>query len=358
MQQIIIKSGQGDYSVNFFNKISDSLPAVQLNSPFGYVIDRKVFELHRESLLGIIQNTPYFLMEATEEEKTIDGVKKLTSWLQEINCTKQSSVCAIGGGIIQDIVSFTAHIYYRGLKWCFYPTTVLSMSDSCIGAKCGVNHNNFKNQLGAFHSPSQVMLCEEFVDTLSNLDVSSGYGEILKLYLTAGSWDKLSEIETIVSENGLRNSKLLLLFQESLKIKKEIIEADEYEKNYRRVLNYGHSFGHSLEAITNHQIPHGLAVAWGMDLINFIAMRRTYISEEKFERIHRFVKKNLPFKLSNEINPDSLIQGAMRDKKAGGGCIDLVFLTQECKLKIINTVFDEILKQDIYEYLERKNVYC
>ena len=295
------------------------------------------------------------MVEATEEEKTLPGVTKVLDFLQQSNCTRQSVLITIGGGIIQDIGAFASHVYYRGIKWIFIPTTLLAMSDSCIGAKCGINFHRFKNQLGVFHSPTQVFVCLKFLDTLSDNDVLSGYGEILKLLLT-GSAELFERLKNSVVSEGLRNKNLSELVYQSLKVKKGVIEVDEYETDLRRILNYGHTFGHALEAIAEYEIPHGLAVAWGVDLANWIAYRRGMLSERDFKEIHEFIAKQFHFRLSRNISTNELIQGVQRDKKISDGKISLILMEHFGSLKILPTPFDSSLEASVDEYLEHYNV--
>jgi len=212
------------------------------------------------------------------------------TFLQQHDCNKQSVVIAVGGGILQDIVAFAAHVYYRGLKWHFVPTTLLSMADSCIGAKSSINFNGFKNQLGSFHSPARVYIVDQFVRTLSDDEVRSGYGEIFKLFLI-GSRDLFGRLKEAVAQDGFRNPSLPEFIYESLRVKQAIIEVDEYETGPRRILNYGHTFGHALEGLTHYEVPHGLAVVWGLDLVNWLAHRAGLLSREDFDDIHEFAAR-------------------------------------------------------------------
>jgi 3-dehydroquinate synthase len=357
MQGFVVKSGQGDYSVEFqpdlevvVNRLSGVLnPAV--------VIDRIVAGLYRDELSPITDRFPTLFIDATEEEKSLDGAGKVCAWLQEQNATKQTTLVAIGGGITQDIAAFSAHIYYRGLRWVYVPTTLLAMSDSCIGAKCCINHRRYKNQLGAFHAPWQVHLCTQFLDTLGNEAVASGYGEILKLMFT-GSRDHLARLIQTVTEGGLRNDELTHLLRESLEVKKAVIEVDEYEKDLRRILNYGHTFGHALETLTAHTVPHGLAVAWGMDLVNYIARQRGMLGESDFQRVHDFVREHLYCPLVGEISTAALIATARRDKKVADGQVNLILAEKPGSLRVVRTPFDAQLETQIRDYLENINVFA
>lgn len=357
LDELIIKSAQGSYRVCFSKTIQEIKPVLLDYRGTHFVSDRVVFDLHKKELEQIVGKRPLYLIDATEDTKTLTGVSELSSWLQKNGANRSSSLVAVGGGITQDLVTFTAHVYYRGIPWVFLPTTLLSMCDSSIGAKCGINLNDFKNQLGVFQSPKAVFTCLQFLETLPDFHMSSGYGEILKLHLTGSDWGLFTSLVSAL-EGGLRNDSLQGLIKTSLNIKREIIEIDEYETDLRRVLNYGHSFGHSLESITHHEIPHGLAVAWGIDLINFIAMERGYLSEKKFVAIHELIKNKLPFKIKSIVSSESLINGARKDKKTDNTGINLIFLMESGSLEIKRVPFDEQLAQEVSDYLRHHNVYA
>jgi 3-dehydroquinate synthase len=355
MQTLSIRSGQGDYCVEFLDEVAQIACRLRGLDRAVLVVDRVVADLYREELAPATERLPTLLIDAAEEEKTLDGVAKVAGWLQENDCNKQSIPVAVGGGIVQDVVSFTAHVYYRGLRWLYVPTTLLAMSDSCIGAKCCINLNACKNQLGAFHAPAQVLLCTRFTDTLSDQDLASGYGEILKLMLT-GSQEHFERLQKSVS-NGLRNPDLPRLVRDSLAVKKSIIEIDEYESGPRRLLNYGHTFGHALEGLTGHEVPHGLAVCWGMDLVNHLAVERGLLTEADFRAVHEFIREHLPFHLSRPPAAADLIRYAKRDKKVADGQVNLVLAEKPGTLHVVKTPFDARLERQISDYVRHHNVF-
>ena len=174
--QIIIKSRQGDYKVDFVSSVSE-LSELSVSNETFLVADALVYDLY-SAKLGKLTELPTYLVEATEQTKTIDGVSSLVDWLLQNKATRSANIIALGGGVIQDLVTFTAHIYYRGVSWTFLPTTLLSQSDSCIGAKCGINVLPLKNQLGVLHSPSHIVIFSEFLETLPAIEIVSGFGEI------------------------------------------------------------------------------------------------------------------------------------------------------------------------------------
>jgi 3-dehydroquinate synthase len=355
MEHLLVKSGDGEYPVHFVESVEKIIGYLEALKQPCFIVDRKVYTLY-PGLGEYLSSKTYLLIDATEDEKTWDGVGRVIEWYQENRVSKANQVVAIGGGIIQDIVCFSASVFYRGIEWHLIPTTVLSMADSCIGAKCAVNFNNFKNQVGTFHSPRGVYICSEFAKTLELRDLRSGYGEILKLAITGGK-ESYCNLEVSVAKDGLSYDKLLDLVRTSLVVKKGVIEADEYELDYRRILNYGHTLGHALESVTDHFIPHGLAVAWGMDIINFLSWQRGLLSEEIFAGIHKFIKTNLPFSLNRKIEADVLLASAKRDKKASGSSVNLILLASAWELKISKTEFNEELIAQVKTYLESYNVY-
>jgi 3-dehydroquinate synthase len=355
MEQLLIRSSQNDYTVEVLQDAGELVEKLASLSGAFLVVDRNVKNLYETMLEPLITRFPSVLLDATEEEKTLAGASKVLDFLGKSGATRQSCLVAVGGGIIQDIAAFAAHVYYRGIKWVFLPTTLLSMADSCIGAKCGLNFNAFKNQVGVFHSPEKVLIGISFVKTLSDDAIRSGYGEILKLVLT-GPPQLLSKLKTAVDESGFRNPHLSEFVYDCLKIKKEIIEIDEFDTGVRVTLNYGHTFGHALETITNYEVPHGLAIAWGMDLANKISTLKGILSESAFREIHSVIADHFSFRISRKIAAKELIDCVSRDKKVMDNKINLVLLQCPGYLKIVPTEFDSSLTSMVQEYLTGENI--
>ena len=351
-----IRSGQGDYAVDFVASIPALAEEIGRLPNCVLAVDRNVAHLFADELGSLFASRPTHLIDATEEAKTPDGALGLLGFLQSANATKQTAVVAIGGGIIQDIATFAAHVYYRGLRLFLVPTTLLGMSDSCIGAKSAINFGAFKNQLGVFHSPAHVWVCLDFLATLSNTEIRSGYGEILKLHLTDGHLASFDDLRSIVDRDGWRNDSLARFIRESLEVKKSVIEQDEYERDLRRVLNYGHTFGHALEAVTRHGIPHGLAVAWGVDLANFLAWRTGLLAEDDFQTVHGFVARHFSWPLPQAVSAAELITAARRDKKVADSRINLILPERLGTLRILRRAFDDELQSLIAEYLANWSV--
>jgi 3-dehydroquinate synthase len=346
---IVIRSGQGDYAV-------ESLPSLaQLSRAIGAIerahlfVDERVAALY-PTLLDGVDPTRVHRAPATEEEKTLGGVERLARFLQETNASKDATLVVIGGGIVQDVGAFAAHVYYRGIPYVLVPTTLLSMADSCIGAKTGVNLGAFKNQLGFFQSPSRVLAWSGFLKTLEPDAIRSGFGEILKLAIIGGS-QPYARFREYVNQFAFEVDGIDEIIFDALRVKQRIIEEDEYEKNLRKILNYGHTFGHALEGVTEHEVPHGLAVAWGVDVANYIAMRTGLLSLETFDDLHDVVAARFKLTLRRKVKAGDLIAKMRRDKKATGNSVRLVLAAGIGDMRLIPTALDEHLEALIVDYL-------
>jgi 3-dehydroquinate synthase len=355
-EDLTIQSGQGEYQARFHDSVAAAIAPLTKVAKAAVIVDANVDALYSAELAPLKALFPYRAVPALESEKTLAGVERTLQFLQDHNGNKETRLIAIGGGIIQDIATFSSHLYYRGIPFIFVPTTLLSMADSCIGAKCGINFGRFKNQLGVFQSPESVEVCEEFLGTLSDADVASGYGEIVKLALT-GSDELYTRVERAVRAGGFRNAQLTELIVASLRVKKEVIELDEYEHDLRRILNYGHTFGHALESITHHAVPHGIAVAWGIDLANFIACRRGMLSQGTFERVHAFVSAHFAMPMDQPVTAAALIEASRRDKKNVRGKLTMALLVRPGGLVIDYVDYDSALESAVSEFLELNHAF-
>jgi 3-dehydroquinate synthase len=356
-QEIIIESQQGAYPVLFFPTIDQALSDMDIDTKDYFVIvDENINQIYGRQISKLL-NFPTFTVPANENSKTLEVVSTFTTWLISNGATKSSIILAIGGGIIQDIATFTAHIFKRGIKWEFLPTTLLSQSDSCIGAKCGINVPPYKNQIGVLQSPSQVVIVAEFLKTLDKSDHISGYGEILKLSLTPPN-AFYEEFHESVTRYGFSLDVVLPILQKSLIAKKAIIEIDEYENDLRRILNYGHSFGHALEAVTNNFVPHGYGVIFGIDLINYLSTQWGGLDNELRLEIRDFIKENFPLDiLPRKIAASELIEALKTDKKVTSGKINFAVLSSDRSLTVLPKSIDEELEVLVEKYLNDECIF-
>ena len=305
-----IKSYNKIYNVVYNNKkLLELLNDIYNDNDF-IIIDNNVYKLY-------CKNTDfvnYYLFDANENTKTINTVLEIVDILYNLKFNKKNKLIVIGGGITQDVGGFVAAIYKRGLNWIYIPTTLLSMTDSAIGSKINVNRNS-KNMLGLFYSPNKIYISEYFLNTLKHEDIISGLGESLKLSLIGGINSYNYFIENYKNKNYTNIIKI------STFIKKIIIEHDELEKNERKVLNYGHTFGHALESASNYFIPHGIAVLYGMYIINKL------FYDDKYNDINIDILQMIPDKYKNiKISYNEFINHLLNDKKNDGDNICFILL--------------------------------
>jgi 3-dehydroquinate synthase len=259
----------------FFQSYEIALPNSIRNGDI-VIIDSKVAELY-PNILKFSEANKVFIIEASEDAKTYDNIGKLLSSIIAHGFSKTDRLIGIGGGVIQDITAFSSSILFRGVEWIFFPSNLLTQCDSCIGSKTSVNCGEFKNQLGGFYPPSEIYIDFNFWDTISEQEISSGLGEMLHYFFVDGV-DNINQLESDITNSYNDKNLLLSLVERSLSIKREMIEIDEFDKGPRNVFNYGHSFGHALESVTSYNIPHGIAVAIGMDLANIISVHKGLIN--------------------------------------------------------------------------------
>ena len=350
-----VRSAQGDYIVERHDDIASVVAAIAVIDGAFIIIDAQVAELYRDALLPLA-GLPSYTLPATESEKTLAGVERALLALQSAGGNKRSVVVAIGGGITQDVSTLVAALWYRGIGYVYVPTTLLSMSDSCIGAKSAVNLGAFKNQIGPFRSPQRILVSEHFTETLADDDVRSGWGEIIKLAIVE-SGDAFEHMCRDVERDGFRGPSLARNIQASLETKRRVIEIDEYELDLRRILNYGHTFGHALEAVMHNAVPPALAVPWGCDLANFSAMHYGLLDAAVYRRMHEFIAEHFAFTVAEPYDADAVFETMRRDKKAAAGSVSLILPHSLGDVRIVPTPLDDRLRSIVADYIARDDIF-
>jgi 3-dehydroquinate synthase len=254
LESFEVTTSGGKYTVNIgeglFSSIEPKKHAI-------YLID----DYHLSSLR--IPAESLIAISALESSKSLDYMSGVIERMRELGANRDTHVYAIGGGIIQDIATFVNSIYMRGLSWTYLPSTLLSMADSCIGGKSSINVRGYKNLVGNIYPPSEVFVDMDFCKTLGPDEVIGGLAEAVKICYARGTevfnqYLQLDPVYPLIGESGVK-----VVFS-SLLAKKWFIEVDEFDQSERLLLNYGHTFGHALEASSNFEITHGVAVALGM----------------------------------------------------------------------------------------------
>ena len=200
---------------------------------------------------------------AVEENKSLAASVGLIEQLRASGATRRTELVAVGGGILQDLSAFMASIYMRGLTWSYLPTTILAMVDSCVGGKSSINVGPYKNLVGTFHPPRQVLIDPTLAQTLPDEAKASGLIEAAKICFCREdeSFRRFLALSPSLTMSPESLQELILV---TLTAKKWFIEIDEFDRKERLLLNFGHTFGHAIEGATHYAIPHGIAVGLGV----------------------------------------------------------------------------------------------
>jgi len=335
---------------DILNEIQNKLDENPKNLLF---VDKKVFDLYLKNLK--INESRILFAEANEEFKTLEnGFLKLISFLEENEFTKGETLITVGGGVTEDVAAFAGACYKRGIKWLFYPTTLLSMCDSCIGGKTGINHNRVKNQLALFSAPSEVIINLEFLKTLSDFDIKSGMGEILKLLVTGGRQALDVYIKNVESGKVKTFDCYKPLILSSLAVKRAVVEEDEFELYYRKSLNYGHTLGHAIEVLSNYKIPHGQAVIIGMVIVNKLAKDKGILNDEDYKLTQTLSKELLGKSIMKEVCLDGLDKLLKKDKKTEGDFVNFVIISKLGDTKFLKMKINDFLINEIAKIIEQE----
>ena len=281
-----------------------------------------IIDAHVLDLYPMLQAKYLIAIPALETSKTLDTASYVIEQLRLKGAHRKSHLIAIGGGIIQDIATLVASLYMRGITWSYYPTTLLGMVDSCIGGKSSINVGQYKNIAGNFYPPQMITIDPHFCNTLESVEVIAGICEAVKICFAdrKKAFDEFLQFTEI--DNPIPPPHLAKIIELSLRTKKLFIEEDEFDEGIRLYLNFGHTFGHAIEAAGDFSITHGVAVGIGMQFAIDIANRLS-ISNEASSRVQLLnayltsLLKNVP-QLGihlNTINADQLFDKFESDKK-------------------------------------------
>lgn len=251
LTRLKIASRAGNYDVVIGSGTADAV----VREADTLVVDRQLLDR-----IDVPGDTAVLAIDAGEPGKTLRTCEDLVLGLRSAGVRRGDHLVAVGGGSVQDVATFVAQIYMRGLRWSYIPTTLMAMADSCIGGKSSINVGGVKNVVGGIYPPQRVAVDPRFLATLPREDISAGLAEAVKICYCRGSAAFTAYLDHYASF-GEQPEKLLT---HALAAKKWFVEIDEHDQAERLQLNFGHTFGHALEAATNYTLSHGVAVAVGM----------------------------------------------------------------------------------------------
>ncbi len=275
-----------------------------------------------------------------EKYKNLDELNQVFSDLLEQRQNRQTTLIALGGGVVGDMTGFAAASYQRGVAFIQIPTTLLAQVDSSVGGKTGVNHALGKNMIGAFHQPQCVIIDTDTLDTLEDRQLYAGLAEIIKygLIIDAEFFAWLEDnLDALLARD---KTALAYAIRRSCEIKANVVAADELEKGQRALLNFGHTFGHAIETATGYgSWLHGEAVGCGMLLAAELSTQMGWLAPEDLQRTRRLIERShLPINPPTDMSVNQFLELMAVDKKVLDGQLRLVLLKSIGKA-VVNTDF-------------------
>ena len=349
------------YSIRVRNGIRRSLPqmipAHAKAHQYAVISDERVADLYAGEVVEGLQKSGkearLFTFPAGEGNKSRAEWSRLTDEMLRAGFGRDSTVVAVGGGVTGDLAGFVAATFMRGVPLVQVPTSLVAMIDSSVGGKTGVDVLEGKNLVGAFHSPRLVVVDPEVAVTLPKEERAQGLAEAVKhgaildpVYLA----DLESDIPCVMAGEVAATGRVVL---RSIEIKAEVVSKDERESGLRKVLNFGHTLGHAVEAAADYALPHGSCVALGMILEARVGERLGVTREATAKGLRRLVRLlDLPLVLPEDLDPKTVLTFTYRDKKGRGGKPQYVLLAQPGQVAMGEDWAREVPEETVLEVLE------
>jgi 3-dehydroquinate synthase len=306
--------------------------------------DRQIIVITDANILqyygDFFRNFPVIEIGMGEKNKTLDTLADIYSRLLEYSADRNSFIVAAGGGIVCDLAGFAASTYMRGVPFGFVSTTLLSQVDASAGGKNGVNFGGYKNMIGTFNQPCFVLCDTSMLRTLPAREFVSGFAETVKAAVirNAALFDYLEQN----AEKALAHDPEVIrhLVVESVKIKADVVQHDEREQGERRILNFGHTFGHAVELLTG--VSHGEAVSIGMMMAARRSVAECGFPQNQLDRLERLlVRLGLP--VTTDAPHEAILRNMLKDKKREGDAIHLILLSEIGKAVVRKTPVTTII---------------
>ena len=307
----------------FMKRLVIDLKSNNWGNKYAIITDSKVKKLYGEKLQKDLKKvgieSVLISFPHGEKNKHFWTADKILDRLFKEDFHRDDAIIALGGGVPGDIAGFVASIYMRGIPYIQIPTTLLAMVDSSVGGKTGVDSEWGKNLIGTFYQPKKVYINPRFLKTLPKKQMRNGLAEVIKYGVIANP-SILKILERKKDAIFACDQKVLSkIISSCIKIKSNLVVADEKENGVRKYLNYGHTIGHAIEKLSKFSIQHGEGIAIGMSIINTISVSKKWMSKKDAQTIKNLLKLyGLPTKLARAINNVKLINTLKMDKKING----------------------------------------
>lgn len=316
LENVIFISGLSESLTNYFKQSTHSQLIV--------LVDENTNEHCYPLLQKLLPEHETFQIQSGEEEKNLQTCQKIWQWMTDLKLDRKALLLNLGGGVIGDMGGFCAATYKRGIDFIQIPTTLLAQVDASVGGKLGIDFQGFKNQIGVFQQPKEVWIYPEFLQTLPQRELLSGFAEVIKHALIANT-----EHWQFLQEQHFPNLDWSKIIQHSVEIKSNVVEQDPKEKGLRKILNFGHTIGHAIESYfldTDKKLLHGEAIAWGMLLEAELSFLKGYLSENEVINIRKFIQDLYPSISIHEKEWVQIKKLMLQDKKNESGIVKGILL--------------------------------
>lgn len=308
------------------------------------VISQKVDKLYGGHFK--FKNSIKFILKDGEKQKNFKNYQRILNFALKNRLERKDAIIAIGGGVVGDIAGFAASTYLRGIDFIQIPTTLLACVDSSVGGKVAINTDFGKNLIGAFYQPKAVFCNINFLKTLDERQFKTGLAEVLKYAFIQKScpanigfdlFDFLEEnAEKVLAKDDETLAKIIKI---CLELKASVVAKDEKEQDLRKILNFGHTYGHAVEKVTSYKkFTHGEAVAMGMDFAILLAFEKGLITNEYKDQALMLIEKYNLIKKKPKLNQKKLIEAMSSDKKIENGKIKFILPTQKSTVEQFDNI--------------------
>jgi 3-dehydroquinate synthase len=332
-----------------FGRLAEAIQTLQMNGRrFMIISDHNVSHYYLEEVMTllrpVVKSISSYVFPAGEKSKNLDTVNACYEQLILSGFDRNDVLIALGGGVVGDLTGFVAATYLRGIRFIQVPTSLLSMVDSSIGGKTGVDYKAYKNMVGAFHQPKLVYMNLTTLLSLKDSEFYSGMGEVIKHGLIKDR-EYYNWLKKHVEGIRLKQYDILAeMIYRSCCIKREVVERDPKEQGERALLNFGHTVGHSVEKLMNFNLLHGECVCIGMVAAAYLSLKRGYLTQAEYEDILATIKSFWqPVSVTN-LSPNEIYEVTKLDKKMDSDRIKFILLDSIGHAVIDATVtIDEML---------------
>ncbi len=355
----LVKQIDNSYNIVIGSRILDQLPAqvkkVVNSKKIIIITDSNVAKYYLRQAESSFINEGFrvltYIFRAGEKSKSRKTKEKIENFMLQNNVDRSSCVVALGGGVTGDMAGFVAATYCRGIPFVQVPTTLLSQVDSSVGGKVAVDTVHAKNMIGAFYQPKLVFIDTEVLRTIPLGLRLNGIGEVIKhgTILDAGLFDYIE-----ANVDKIRNydpEAMNIIVEKNCNMKRAVVEADEKEAGLRKILNFGHTIGHAVEALSNYKISHDECVMIGMYYEALCANSIGFLGSDDLDRIIALIKKFLPeIKIPKNIKKEEIIRKTYLDKKVSNGIVKYALPKKIGHTEYDIVIDEKIIKDVLYKF--------